>query len=85
MATKGKTKKSIPDYPSLFGELTEASICEPEKRTHRTQNKARRTPSSVRTYKGMVTEKESRQKRNMRNWSLLYPTPGKIKGSKLKF
>ena len=82
MAAKGKTKKPIPDYPSLFGELTEADICVPGKDSNRTANKARRTPSSVRTYKGKVTEKESRQKRNLKNWSLLYHTPGKIKGSK---
>ena len=69
MATK--TKKEVPNYPSLFPELEGGAYGG----SLNTQKEPRRrlNSSQVGNYKGK--EKTSREKRNRKLWDTLYPIP----------
>lgn len=77
MAIKKQVKKRVPNYPDLFGELSdtgETSSFFGASSTEGGRNKARRSQNSQKVGKWTGTEKESRERRNTRLWESLYPT-----------
>ena len=82
MATKEQAEKRVPNYPDLFGELSdteETTSFFGASSTDGDTNKARRSQNSQKVGKWTGTEKESRERRNTRLWESLYPTQKKIK------
>ena len=82
MATKEQAEKRVPDYPDLFGELSdteETTSFFGASSTDGDTNKARRSQNSQKVGKWTGTEKESRERRNTRLWESLYPTQNKTK------
>ena len=80
MATKEQAEKRVPNYPDLFGELSdteETTSFFGASSTDGDTNKARRSQNSQKVGKWTGTEKESRERRNTRLWESLYPTPNK--------
>lgn len=77
MATKEQAEKRVPNYPDLFGELSdteETIFFFGASSTDGGTNKARRSQNSQKVGKWTGTEKESRERRNTRLWESLYPT-----------
>lgn len=77
MATKEQAEKRVPNYPDLFGELSdteETTSFFGASSTAGDTNKARRSQNSQKVGKWTGTEKESRERRNTRLWESLYPT-----------
>lgn len=77
MATKEQAEKRVPNYPDLFGELSdteETTSFFGASSTDGDTNKARRSQNSQKVGKWTGTEKESRERRNTRLWESLYPT-----------
>ena len=82
MATKEQAEKRVPNYPDLFGELSdteETTSFFGVSSTDGDTNKARRSQNSQKVGKWTGTEKESRERRNTRLWESLYPTQNKTK------
>ena len=82
MATKEQAEKRVPNYPDLFGELSdteETTSFFGASSTDGDTNKARRSQNSQKVGKWTGTEKESRERRNTRLWESLYPTQKKTK------
>ena len=80
MATKEQAEKRVPDYPDLFGELSdtgEATSFFGASSTDGGTNKARRSQNSPKVGKWKGNRIESRERRNTRLWETLYPTPNK--------
>jgi hypothetical protein len=76
MAAKRKAQERVPNYPSLFGdELGEALPSLGRDSLSKGAKKARKSPNYPQTGKYRGTGLESREKRNTKLWSLLYPTP----------
>lgn len=82
MATKEQAEKRVPDYPDLFGELSdtgEATSFFGASSTDGGTNKARRSQNSPKVGKWKGNRIESRERRNTRLWESLYPTQNKAK------
>ena len=77
MATKEQAEKRVPNYPDLFGELSdteEATSFFGASSTDGGTNKARRSQNSPKVGKWKGNRIESRERRNTRLWESLYPT-----------
>ena len=82
MATKEQAEKRVPNYPDLFGELSdtgEATSFFGANSTDGGTNKARRSQNSPKEGKWKGNRIESRERRNTRLWESLYPTQKKTK------
>lgn len=82
MATKEQAEKRVPDYPDLFGELSdtgEATSFFGASSTDGGTNKARRSQNPPKVGKWKGNRIESRERRNTRLWESLYPTQNKTK------
>ena len=82
MATKEQAEKRVPNYPDLFGELSdtgEATSFFGASSTDGGTNKARRSQNSPKVGKWKGNRIESRERRNTRLWESLYPTQNKTK------
>lgn len=82
MATKEQAEKRVPNYPDLFGELSdteETTSFLGASSTDGGTNKARRSQNSPKVGKWKGNRIESRERRNTRLWESLYPTQNKTK------
>ena len=82
MATKEQAEKRVPNYPDLFGELSdkeETTSFFGASSTDGDTNKARRSQNSSKVGKWKGNRIESRERRNTRLWESLYPTQNKTK------
>ena len=82
MATKEQAEKRVPNYPDLFGELSdtgEATSFFGASSTDGGTDKARRSQNSPKVGKWKGNRIESRERRNTRLWESLYPTQKKTK------
>ena len=82
MAIKKQVKKRVPNYPDLFGELSdtgEATSFFGASSTDGGTNKARRSQNSPKVGKWKGNRIESRERQNKKLWETLYPTQNKTK------
>lgn len=82
MANKEQAEKRVPNYPDLFGELSDTGDTTSffgASSTDGGRNKARRSRNFPKVGKWTENGKESRERRNTRLWESLYSTQKKIK------